>query len=197
MAAFACAQALNCVASFCAAERYHLRRAGSSAPVALPRRIDAVVVGPWLHSHRLKPSGTFWGASKRCHASPGARAEVETDQPSMTNPREGLEESFAVIDTGKWECRSCGFVYDQAKGDPSYPIAPGIEFKKLPEDWRCPTCGAVQSFFASKSREVAGFAQNQSYGLGGNSLTSDQKGLLIWGSLLLFFALFLSGYFLN
>ena len=43
-------------------------------------------------------------------------------------------------------------------------------------------------------REVAGFAQNQKYGLGANSLTAGQKSILIYGSLALFFMLFLSGY---
>lgn len=73
----------------------------------------------------------------------------------------------------------------------------GTEFKNLPEDWRCPTCGSAQSLFQSKSREVAGFAQNQSYGLGGNALTEAQKSLLIWGSLGLGFLMFMSGYLLE
>ncbi|KAJ7973446.1 Rubredoxin like [Quillaja saponaria] len=108
-----------------------------------------------------------------------------------------LEEEFAVLNTGIYECRSCGYKYDEAVGDPSYPIPPGFQFDKLPEDWRCPTCGAAQSFFESKSVEIAGFAQNQQFGLGGNTLTSGQKAVLIYGSLLLFFVLFLSGYFLQ
>ncbi|KAK7258740.1 hypothetical protein RIF29_24324 [Crotalaria pallida] len=107
------------------------------------------------------------------------------------------EEKFAVLNTGIYECRSCGYKYDEAVGDPSYPIAPGFQFEKLPEDWRCPTCGAARSFFQSKSVEIAGFAQNQQFGLGGNSLTSGQKTVLIYGTLLFFFALFLSGYFLQ
>lgn len=108
-----------------------------------------------------------------------------------------LEEKFAVLNTGIYECRSCGYLYNEAAGDPSYPIAPGLPFDKLPEDWRCATCGAAKSFFASKSVEIAGFAQNQQFGLGGNTLTSGQKAILIYGSLLFFFALFLSGYFLQ
>lgn len=108
-----------------------------------------------------------------------------------------LEEKFAVLNTGIHECRSCGHKYDEAVGDPSYPIPPGLPFDKLPEDWRCPTCGAAQSFFESKSVEIAGFAENQQFGLGGNTLTSGQKAVLIYGSLLVFFVLFLSGYWLQ
>ncbi|XP_077219261.1 rubredoxin-like superfamily protein [Tasmannia lanceolata] len=108
-----------------------------------------------------------------------------------------LEERFAVLNTGIYECRSCGHRYDESAGDPAYPIPPGLEFGKLPEDWRCPTCGAAKSFFVSKSVEIAGFAQNQQFGLGGNTLTSGQKAVLIYGSLFFTFLLFLSGYFLQ
>ncbi|KAI4301888.1 hypothetical protein L6164_035125 [Bauhinia variegata] len=119
------------------------------------------------------------------------------DQESETMDKRRLEEKFAVLNTGIYECRSCGYKYDEAVGDPSYPIPPGFQFEKLPDDWRCPTCGAAKSFFESKSVEIAGFAQNQQFGLGGNSLTSGQKTVLIYGSLLFFFVLFLSGYFLQ
>jgi hypothetical protein len=44
---------------------------------------------------------------------------------------------------------------------------------------------------------VAGFAENQKYGFGTNSMTEAQKSLLIYGALGFFFALFLAGYALN
>nr|GEX39813.1 FAR1 DNA binding domain-containing protein [Tanacetum cinerariifolium] len=65
--------------------------------------------------------------------------------------------------------------------DPSYPIAPGIHFDRLPEDWRCATYGVAKTFFQSKSVEIAGFAQDQQFGLGGNTLTGTQKAILIYG----------------
>ncbi|GJN35168.1 hypothetical protein PR202_gb23915 [Eleusine coracana subsp. coracana] len=125
-----------------------------------------------------------------------ATPSLEEDDGPKLDPRR-LEEKFAVLNTGIHECRSCGYRYDQAAGDPSYPVPPGLPFAQLPDDWRCPTCGAAQSFFESKSVEIAGFAENQQFGLGGNSLTSGQKGLLIYGSLFLGFLFFLSGYFLQ
>ena len=69
--------------------------------------------------------------------------------------------------------------------------------QNLPEDWQCPICGAAGATFQSRARVVAGFAENQGYGLGGNSLTSGQKSLLIYGSLLVGFAFFILGYFLQ
>ncbi|KAG0590941.1 hypothetical protein M758_1G132500 [Ceratodon purpureus] len=121
---------------------------------------------------------------------------VEEPQKPLSS-REGLEERFAVINTGAYECRSCGHVYEEQKGDSTYPVAAGTMFRDLPGDWLCPTCGAAKTYYQTKSVEVAGFAQNQQYGLGGNTLTGGQKSLLIYGSLLAFFALFLSGYFLQ
>ncbi|KAG0501660.1 hypothetical protein HPP92_001732 [Vanilla planifolia] len=129
-------------------------------------------------------------------ASPPVETE-EKDKAKEKLDRRRLEERFVVLNTGVFECRSCGYRYDEAVGDPLYPIPAGLGFEKLPEDWRCPTCGAAKFFFESKSVEIAGFAQNQGFGFGTNSLTSGQKALLIYGSLLLAFALFLSGYFLQ
>lgn len=128
---------------------------------------------------------------------PESDFSIESIQQTDEFDKRRLEEKFAVLNTGIYECKSCGYLYNEAAGDPSYPIAPGLPFDKLPEDWRCPTCGAAQTFFQSKSVEIAGFAQNQQFGLGGNTLTSGQKAILIYGSLLFFFVLFLSGYFLQ
>lgn len=120
-----------------------------------------------------------------------------SDELQESFDRRRLEEKFAVLNTGIYECRSCGYLYSEATGDPSYPVPPGLPYDKLPDDWRCPTCGASKSFFQSKSVEIAGFAQNQQFGLGGNTLTSGQKALLIYGGLFLGFLFFLSGYFLQ
>jgi hypothetical protein len=61
----------------------------------------------------------------------------------------------------------------------------------------CPICGAAKSKFESRVKVVAGFAENQQYGLGTNSMTGNQKLLLIYGSLLIFILLFLAGYALE
>jgi hypothetical protein len=52
-----------------------------------------------------------------------------------------------------------------------------------PSPARAPSCVQV----------VAGFAENQQYGLGTNSMTGEQKSLLIYGALAVFFILFLGG----
>ncbi|NMC54729.1 MAG: rubredoxin [Chloroflexi bacterium] len=47
----------------------------------------------------------------------------------------------------KWECTSCGYIYDPAYGDPDGGIAPGTPFEDIPDDWVCPDCGVSKSMF--------------------------------------------------
>jgi len=46
-----------------------------------------------------------------------------------------------------WRCRVCGYEYDEEKGEPATGTPPGTRFSSLPEDWRCPVCGAGKSAF--------------------------------------------------
>jgi rubredoxin len=47
----------------------------------------------------------------------------------------------------KYICKTCGYVYDPAVGDPDSGIEPGIPFDALPDDWVCPECGTPKSDF--------------------------------------------------
>ena len=47
----------------------------------------------------------------------------------------------------KYVCTVCGFTYDEAAGMPEKGIAPGTRWEELPEDWRCPWCGAAKGDF--------------------------------------------------
>jgi rubredoxin len=51
----------------------------------------------------------------------------------------------------KWECTVCGYIYDPAVGDPDGGIAAGTKFEDIPDNWRCPICGAEKSAFVKKS----------------------------------------------
>ncbi|MHA2136143.1 MAG: rubredoxin [Candidatus Thorarchaeota archaeon] len=47
----------------------------------------------------------------------------------------------------KWECQVCGWVYDEATGDPDGGVEAGTKFEDLPDGWVCPACGAgVEDF---------------------------------------------------
>jgi rubredoxin len=47
----------------------------------------------------------------------------------------------------KFECGMCEYTYDPAVGDPKRGIPPGTPFDALPDDWKCPTCGAGKNVF--------------------------------------------------
>lgn len=47
----------------------------------------------------------------------------------------------------KYECTVCGFVYDEAIGDPENGIAPGTKWEDLPEEYTCPLCGVGKEDF--------------------------------------------------
>lgn len=47
----------------------------------------------------------------------------------------------------KYICKICGWIYDEAQGDPNNGIAPGTKFEDLPADYICPMCGAGKDEF--------------------------------------------------
>lgn len=47
----------------------------------------------------------------------------------------------------KWMCQQCGWVYDEAKGDPIGGIPPGTRWADVPDSWVCPDCGTPKSDF--------------------------------------------------
>ena len=47
----------------------------------------------------------------------------------------------------KYVCPACGFVYDEAEGDPANGIAPGTKFEDLPASYVCPWCGVPAEQF--------------------------------------------------
>ncbi len=47
----------------------------------------------------------------------------------------------------KYVCETCGWVYDEALGDPDNGIAPGTKFEDLPDDFECPLCSAGKDAF--------------------------------------------------
>eukprot|EP00882_Tetradesmus_deserticola_P008081 GHRQ01008511.1.p1 GENE.GHRQ01008511.1~~GHRQ01008511.1.p1 ORF type:complete len:183 (+),score=75.30 GHRQ01008511.1:152-700(+) len=122
--------------------------------------------------------------------SESARKKAEAD-------RLRAAEKFMVIGSGTAVCKGCGYEYAPDKGDPDFPVPKGVLFQDLPADYNCPICGADVAKFESRVKVVAGFAENQQYGLGTNSMTESQKSLLIYGALALFFLLFLAGYALD
>ncbi len=95
-----------------------------------------------------------------------------------------------------YECGACGYTYEPAKGDNTNSIAPGTDFESLPETWRCPVCGARKPRFSNigPKDSPSGFKENLKYGFGVNTMTPNQKNLLIFGALGLAVLFFISLY---
>ena len=47
----------------------------------------------------------------------------------------------------KYVCSVCGYIYDEAAGDPANGIAPGTAWEDVPEDFVCPLCGVGKDQF--------------------------------------------------
>lgn len=50
----------------------------------------------------------------------------------------------------KYECTVCGYIYDEAAGDPENGVKVGTKWTALPDDWVCPVCGATKEQFEKK-----------------------------------------------
>nr|WP_235901546.1 rubredoxin [Pseudoramibacter porci] len=61
---------------------------------------------------------------------------------------EETPEQPAKSESKVYVCNVCGWTYDEAKGDPEHGIAPGTKWEDLPDDFKCPVCGAPKSDFS-------------------------------------------------
>ncbi len=46
-----------------------------------------------------------------------------------------------------WQCRTCGYLYDEEAGDPSEGLAPGTRWADISPGWICPMCGTPKTDF--------------------------------------------------
>lgn len=47
----------------------------------------------------------------------------------------------------RYICIVCGYIYDEAEGDPDGDLPPGTRFEDIPDDWYCPVCGVTKADF--------------------------------------------------
>lgn len=53
----------------------------------------------------------------------------------------------SVTDSKTWMCLICGWIYDEAAGDPEHGLAAGTAWADVPMNWTCPECGARKEDF--------------------------------------------------
>ena len=128
----------------------------------------------------------------------------DLDPDEKTNPVSSSESKNLTNEfdpkLNRFECIGCGFIYDPDEGIKKLNIQPGTAFIDIDrESFRCPVCrvgfGGYKDI-GPKSKP-SGFEENLTYGFGFNKLPSGQKNVLIFGSLALAAACFLSLYSLK
>ena len=62
---------------------------------------------------------------------------------------QGAAPAPAEKDMSMYQCQTgnCGYIYRPEKGDRKGKIPAGTSFDDLPDDWRCPVCGASKKMF--------------------------------------------------
>jgi rubredoxin len=80
-----------------------------------------------LRNARQRPEGAGRGSIQCVH--------------SMTLP------PLTMTETKTWMCLICGWIYDEAAGDPDSGVAPGTPWAQVPMNWTCPECGARKEDF--------------------------------------------------
>ncbi len=58
-----------------------------------------------------------------------------------------VNEACAAAPWQQYICHACGYVYNEADGDPDGGLAPGTRYADIPDDWACPLCGVTKSDF--------------------------------------------------
>jgi rubredoxin len=61
-----------------------------------------------------------------------------------------MGKAVRMTETAKmYQCQTpnCGYIYNPEKGDRKGKISKGTSFDDLPEDWKCPICGATKKMF--------------------------------------------------
>ena len=143
------------------------------------------------------------------HSNRAVSDELQpAEQPPATEQPPVAEEAVTAVETApesdprthRFECRSCGYVYDPEEGVKKVGIEAGTAFEDLdPAGFRCPVCRSRKPAFRDigPRAKASGFEENLNFGIGVNRMTPGQKNVLIFGGLALAFAFFLSLYSLR
>ena len=129
-----------------------------------------------------------------------ADADTADNDPAAATTAVESEVPFDDPASHRFECRSCGYVYDPGEGIRKLGIEPGTSFLDLdPVGFRCPVCRSRVGAFRDigPRSKPSGFEENLDFGLGVNRLTPGQKNVLIFGGFALAIAFFLSLYSLR
>ncbi len=110
------------------------------------------------------------------------------------------KETINTLEQNRFECRSCGYIYDPSEGNKKLQIPKNTPFSLIDGNtFACPVCRAGKNLYKDigPKEKPSGFEENLTYGFGFNSLPPGQKNILIFGGLAFAAACFLSLYSLH
>ena len=125
---------------------------------------------------------------------------IKGDKLSDNSSDEMTKTSTPNLEQNRFECRSCGYIYDPSEGNKKLNIPQNTPFSELDGNtFACPVCRAGKNFYKDigPKSKPSGFEENLTYGYGFNSLPPGQKNILIFGGLAFAAACFLSLYSLH
>ena len=115
-------------------------------------------------------------------------------------PQTKDKELITNLEQNRFECRSCGYIYDPLEGNKKLKIPKNTPFSEIDGNtFACPVCRAGKNLYKDigPREKPSGFEENLTYGFGFNSLPPGQKNILIFGGLAFAAACFLSLYSLH
>ena len=124
-----------------------------------------------------------------------AKKEFSKKLPSIKD-----REVTINLEQNRFECRSCGYIYDPVEGNKKLNIPKNTPFSAIDGNtFACPVCRAGKNLYKDigPREKPSGFEENLSYGFGFNSLPPGKKNILIFGGLAFAAACFLSLYSLH
>jgi rubredoxin-NAD+ reductase len=68
--------------------------------------------------------------------------------PQARTPTAEAAASLGAQPYHRYICHACGYIYDEAEGDPDSGLAAGTRYEDIPEDWACPLCGVTKADFS-------------------------------------------------
>jgi alkane 1-monooxygenase len=113
----------------------------------------ALVPAVWRRVMDPRVLAHFGGDISRANISPRKRAKVLSTCPGPASPAPptagapaadaGRHEAEAVArpSAPTVQCPGCGYVYDEAAGDPREGFPAGTPWAAVPDTWCCPDCG--------------------------------------------------------
>ncbi len=126
--------------------------------------------------------------------------DFEKEKLSENSSGVNVEQPTLNLGQNRFECRSCGYIYDPSEGNKKLNIPKNTPFSELDGNtFACPVCRAGKNFYKDigPKSKPSGFEENLVYGFGFNSLPPGQKNILIFGGLAFAAAMFLSLYSLH